>query len=181
MINEDEIRDEIFNGQWKYDTVMDVELKISHKQYSQDLQPKGEGFVRTEELEENMEIMTDAKFYIDGDIKYYIYDESVSTELKDCTTVLIIKKDVISMKRYAKGVIGALDMEFIEGKKHVTRYHTPMGGINLELLTNKVEINVDDEGIGNLLLDYNIKLEGLMSRRNNLYIEAFMAKGEKEQ
>ncbi|HKK96007.1 MAG TPA: DUF1934 domain-containing protein [Anaerovoracaceae bacterium] len=181
MITEDEIREEIFNGTWSYEKVLDVELHIKHKQYSQDLEPDGEGFVRTEELEEDMEVMTDAKFYISDDTRYYIYDESVSTELKDCTTVLTLKEDAVSMKRYAKDIIGALDMEFIEGKKHVTRYHTPMGGINLELLTNKVDFEINDTGIGKILLDYNIKLEGLMSRRNDLVIEAFESKGEQKK
>jgi len=39
---------------------------------------------------------------------------------------------------------------------------------------------VNEKGVGKIVLDYNIKLEGLMSRRNNLVIEAFESKGEQK-
>jgi uncharacterized beta-barrel protein YwiB (DUF1934 family) len=172
MITEEEIRKEIFKGDWEYTYKADVELVISHKQYSQDLEPNGEGFARTEKLEEDLEIMTEAVFYSDENNLYIVYDESATTELKDCTTVLTLNEGIVRMNRYAKEILGSVDMDFKEGKKHITRYHTPMGGINLELVTNKVEYNINDEGYGKIILDYNIKLEGLISRRNKLTIES---------
>ncbi|NLY82419.1 MAG: DUF1934 domain-containing protein [Clostridiales bacterium] len=172
MITEEEIRKEIFKGDWEYKYKADVDLVISHKQYSQDLEPKGGSFVRTETLEEDMEVMTEAVFYSDENSLYLVYDESVTTELQDCTTILTLNEGIVHMNRYAKEILGSVDMAFTEGEKHVTRYQTPIGGINLELVTNKVEYEVNDEGEGKITLDYNIKLEGLMSRRNRLIIES---------
>ncbi|MBK5254201.1 MAG: DUF1934 domain-containing protein [Peptostreptococcaceae bacterium] len=172
MITENEIRKEIFKGDWEYNYKAEVELKISHKQYTQDLEANGEGFSRTEKLEEDLELMTEAFFYSDENNMYLVYDESAATELKDCTTLLTLNDGTVRMNRYAKEILGSVDMEFIEGKRHITRYHTPMGGINLELLTNEVKYDVNNEGEGRIILDYNIKLEGLMSRRNKLIIES---------
>jgi uncharacterized beta-barrel protein YwiB (DUF1934 family) len=181
MITEDEIRKEIFKGDWKYTYKVDVELKISHKQYTQDLEPNGEGFSRTEKLEEDLEIMTEAIFYSDENNVYLVYDESATTELKDCTTILTLNEGIVRMNRYAKEILGSVDMEFTEGKRHITRYHTPMGGINLELLTNEVKYDVNNKGEGRIFLDYNIKLEGLMSRRNKLIIESMKTKGKSKK
>ena len=39
-------------------------------------------------------------------------------------------------------------------------YDTPFGAIELEVLTNRLENNLTEEGGGNLDIDYSISLEG---------------------
>ena len=46
-----------------------------------------------------------------------------------------------------------------------------MSSVNLEVYTNKLEDNLDDEGYGKVSVDYKIKFDKFFSRRNILEIE----------
>ena len=58
------------------------------------------------------------------------------------------------------------------GILNITRYQIPMmAAVNLEVYTNKLEDNLDDEGYGKVSVDYKIKFDKFFSRRNILEIE----------
>ena len=65
-----------------------------------------------------------------------------------------------------------MDMTLKPGILNITRYQIPkMTSVNLEVYTNKIEDNLDEEGYGKISVDYKIKFDKFFSRRNILEIE----------
>ena len=58
------------------------------------------------------------------------------------------------------------------GILNITRYQIPMmPSVNLEVYTNKLEDNLDEDGYGKVSVDYKIRFDKFFSRRNILEIE----------
>ena len=68
------------------------------------------------------------------------------------------------------GASGGFPIRFERGKRYSGLYDTPFGAIEMEVLTNKLENNLTEEGGGNLDIDYSISLKGLIEGRNQLNI-----------
>ena len=62
-------------------------------------------------------------------------------------------------------------MEFESGKRFTSTYETPYGEMDMEILTDRVENNIDENGTGNVEVDYHVSLEGELEGRNELRIE----------
>ena len=62
-------------------------------------------------------------------------------------------------------------MEFESGKRFTSKYETPYGIMDMEILTDRVDNNLNEQGTGNVDIDYHVSLEGAVEGRNELRIE----------
>ncbi|MBR0599205.1 DUF1934 domain-containing protein [Sinanaerobacter chloroacetimidivorans] len=138
----------------------DIMLKIVGKQVTIDSE------------EEQLEFVTEGKFYEKDDSVYLLYDESQFSGMEGCTTSLKITGDTIKMKRYGDVIGIDTEIEFEKGKRFKGYYDTPFGSVEMEVLTNDVVNNIiKNEGKGSLNIDYHISLKGLSEGRSILDIQ----------
>lgn len=149
-----------------------VSLKIKSSQYSESLAPSGEAFRRELELEDTVEILTEGVMYSKDNATYITYEESVQAGLEDIRTMLKLSDDSLRIRRYGKGDDDDSDMLLKQGVRNITRYKVPqLASIDLEIYTNKLKGELNEEGYGTIEVDYKIKFDQFYSRRNVLEIE----------
>ena len=148
-----------------------VSLKIKSSQYIENLEPSGEAFRRQLELEDTVEILTEGTLYNKDGTTYITYEESAEAGLEDMRTMLKLSDNSLKIHRYSKNDEDS-DMFLKQGVLNITRYKIPqLASIDLEVYTNRLEHNLDEEGYGNISVDYKIKFDQYFSRRNLLEIE----------
>ena len=150
-----------------------VNLKITSTQYIENLKPSGEAFRRELELEDSMEILTEGTVYSRNNATYITYEEAEALGTEDIRTLFKLEDGSIRIRKYARDEEDeGMDMTLKSGILNITRYQIPMmPSVNLEVYTNKLEENLDDEGYGKISVDYKIKFDKFFSRRNILEIE----------
>lgn len=111
--------------------------------------------------EDQMEFITDGQLYVRDDSVYMIYDESEVSGMTGCKTTLKVKGDSVKMRRI--GEIGFnTELYFEKGKRFSSTYDTPYGPMDIEVLTSRVENNLNMEELkGNIDIEYNVSLEGM--------------------
>lgn len=120
--------------------------------------------------EDKMEFVTEAQLYKRGEALYLIYEETELSGIPGCKTRLKFKGGQVQMKRIGEGIGVGNEIHFEKGKRYTGLYDTPFGAIEMEVLTNKLENNLTEEGKGQLDIDYSISLKGLLEGRNRLNI-----------
>ena len=150
-----------------------VNLKITSTQYIENLKPSGEAFRRELELEDTMEILTEGTVYSRNNATYITYEETEAIGSEDIRTLFKVGDGSIRIRKYVKDEDDeGMDMTLTPGMLNITRYQIPMmSSVNLEVYTNKLEDNLDEEGYGKVSVDYKIKFDRFFSRRNILAIE----------
>jgi uncharacterized beta-barrel protein YwiB (DUF1934 family) len=150
-----------------------VNLKITSTQYIENLKPSGEAFRRELELEDSMEILTEGTVYSRNNATYITYEEAETFGTEDIRTLFKLEDGSIRIRKYARDEEDeGMDMTLKPGILNITRYQIPMmSSVNLEVYTNKLEQNLDEEGYGKISVDYKIKFDQYFSRRNILEIE----------
>ena len=150
-----------------------VNLKITSTQYIENLKPSGEAFRRELELEDSMEILTEGTVYSHNNATYITYEEAEALGTEDVRTLVKLEDGSIRIRKYARDEEDeGMDMTLKPGILNITRYQVPMmSTVNLEVYTNKLEDNLDEEGYGKISVDYKIKFDRFFSRRNILEIE----------
>ena len=150
-----------------------VNLKIKSTQYIENLKPSGEAFRRELELEDSMEILTEGTVYSRNNATYITYEETEAVGSEDIRTLFKLEDGTIRIRKYVKDEDEeGMDMTLKPGILNITRYQIPMmAAVNLEVYTNKLEDNLDEEGYGKVSVDYKIKFDKFFSRRNILEIE----------
>ena len=150
-----------------------VNLRITSTQYSENLNPHGEAFLRELEKEDSLEIRTEGTMYQKNNARYISYEESEEAGLENIHTLVKIDGESIRIRRYGTDdADDGMDMTLEPGILNITRYQIPkMASVNLEVYTNKLEQNLDEEGYGKISVDYKIKFDQYFSRRNILEIE----------
>lgn len=124
------------------------------------------------EEEDQLEFVTEGKFYETDNSVYLLYDESEFSGMEGCTTSLKITGDKVLMQRKGDAVPLDTEIEFEKGKRFTGYYNTAFGAVEMEVLTNDVKNNIDrKEGRGTLDIDYHISLRGLSEGRSRLAIE----------
>jgi uncharacterized beta-barrel protein YwiB (DUF1934 family) len=150
-----------------------VNLRITSTQYIENLKPSGEAFRRELELEDSMEILTEGTVYSHNNATYITYEETEALGTEDVRTLVKLEDGSIRIRRYGKDEEDeGMDMTLKPGILNITRYQIPkMPSVNLEVYTNKLEDNLDEEGYGTVSVDYKIRFDKFFSRRNILEIE----------
>lgn len=127
--------------------------------------------VTTDAEEQQLEFVTEGKYYVKGDSVYLLYDESEFSGMEGCTTSLKITGDNIKMKRFGENIGLDTEIEFEKGKRFKGYYDTPFGSVEMEVLTNEVVNKIEKTGKGSLNIDYHISLRGLSEGRSILDIQ----------
>ena len=152
-----------------------VNLKITSTQYVENLKPSGETFLRELEKEDSIAIHTEGTLYSKGNAMYILYDETEKAGLEDTRTLVKLNEGALSIRRYGKDDTDMnmdMDMELKPGMRNITRYKAPtLPFLELELYTNSLDENLDENGYGKISVDYRIKLDQFFTRRNILEIE----------
>ncbi len=150
-----------------------VNLRITSTQYSENLKPKGEAFLRELEKEDSVEILTEGTMYRKNDARYISYEESEEAGLADTHTLVKLSDGSIRIRRYGRGDDDdGMDMTLEPGILNITRYQIPMmSTVSLEVYTNRLDEDLDEEGYGKISVDYRIRFDQYFSRRNILEIE----------
>lgn len=150
----------------------DVSLKIKSSQYAEKLKPSGEAFRRELELEDSMEIRTEGTLYDKDGIVFITYEESKEAGLENMKTLLKYNGTSLKIHRYSKDDNDDMDMTLQKGILNITRYKIPqVGSIDLEIYTNDLAAELDEEGYGRITVDYKISFDQFFSRRTILEIE----------
>lgn len=121
--------------------------------------------------EDQIELITEGKMYVKGDVIYLTYDESQLSGMDGCKTRLKLDDDSVSMTRKGSAVGIDTELRFEKGKRFSGYYDTPYGPMEMEVLTNELLSTVSAEGSGEITIDYNISLKGIAENRNLLAIE----------
>ena len=150
-----------------------VNLRITSTQYSENLKPSGEAFLRELEKEDSVEIYTEGTMYQKNNARYITYEESLEAGLEDTRTLLKLSDGRIRIRRYGRGEDDdGMDMTLEPGTLNITRYQMPMmSSVSLEVYTNSLSDGLDEEGYGKVSVDYRIRFDRFFSRRNILEIE----------
>ena len=114
--------------------------------------------------------LTTAGKYMKQNGKYLVsYEGSEITGYDNTTTTLKIQDNFVSMIRFGKNM-GSSQMIFEENKQYTGVYRTPHGNMSVDVYTNEMEVNVDDDG-GEVMLDYFVQLNSCQPVRNNLRVK----------
>ena len=150
-----------------------VNLKIKSTQYIENLKPSGEAFRRELELEDTMEILTEGTLYSRNNATYITYEDAEPLGEEDIRTLFKLEDGSIRIRKYGRDEDDeGMDMTLTPGMLNITRYQIPMmSSVNLEVYTNKLENDLDEEGYGTVSVDYRIRFDKFFSRRNILEIE----------
>lgn len=118
---------------------------------------------------DSFELTTQGK-YKKQNGKYFVsYEGSEITGYNNTTTTLKIQEDLVSMLRFGKEM-GSSQMIFQENKQYTGVYRTPLGNMSVDVFTNEMTVDVDDDG-GELELDYFVQLNSCEPVRNNLKVK----------
>ncbi len=126
--------------------------------------------VSQEAGEDTMEFVTEAKLYSKEGALYLLYEESEFSGMPGCKTRLRLRDGEVQLKRFGEGAGIGNELKFEKGKRYTGIYDTPFGPIEIELLTNEVESNISEEGKGQVDIDYEVSLKGLLEGRNKMNI-----------
>jgi uncharacterized beta-barrel protein YwiB (DUF1934 family) len=118
-----------------------------------------------------MEFITEGRFVQKGDAMYLIFEESELSGVLGYTTSLKVAGGKVRVKRYGEegGIQTAI--EFEKGGKFSGWYETPLGAVEIEVMTNDIDNRLDPEGRGTLGIDCSVSLKGLTESRNLLKFE----------
>ena len=103
-----------------------------------------------------IEVVTPGKFIIEDNGFKAIYEESEISGMEGTTTTLNIQDNILVLDRVGSTTT---NMEFKEGTIAVSLYNTPYGILSLNIDTEKLNINVNENG-GEIYSKYTLGLEG---------------------
>ncbi|HKM01705.1 MAG: DUF1934 domain-containing protein [Tissierellia bacterium] len=118
--------------------------------------------------EDVIEILTEATLEKFDDYFIINYDESEITEQKGSRTRLKIYKDKMLMIK-----VGTYSskMEFQQDIKYSNLYSTPYGSFDLDFITVVYKYNLDENGRGNVYVEYKITFAEMDESYNKLNID----------
>ena len=137
----------------------DITIKITGKQCYDDIE------------EDQMEFVTDGRLYERNGFCYLIYDESEISGMEGFRTTLKFDEKSLKMRRIGKEGPGT-ELYFEEGKRFSSQYDTPMGIMDIEVLTRSIKNQIDKEtATGKLDVEYDVSLGGVAEGKNRLIID----------
>ncbi len=119
--------------------------------------------------EDSFELTTQGKYKKQNGRYFVSYEGSEITGYDNTTTTLKIKDDYVSMIRFGKNM-GSSQMIFEENKQYTGVYRTPHGNMTVDVFTNEMSVDIDEEG-GEVNLDYYVQLNSCQPVRNNLTVK----------
>ena len=116
---------------------------------------------------DKIEVISPGEFEIKKDLYRIKYEETELSGMEGTTTILTIKNDEVVLER-----IGTTEtkMIFTEKDPTVSLYNTPYGMLELTIVTEKVDINVDENG-GKLIICYDMAVAGQKALPTELVLD----------
>lgn len=128
--------------------------------------------VKSEQISENsqkdtMEVISEGKLYNKNNGIYVIYEETELTGMENTTTSIKIEDEKITIKRFGKN---NSTMVFEKSKKYVSKYETPQGILDIEIITNDINVDIKENNNISIYIFYKIKIGGLFEGNNTINI-----------
>jgi uncharacterized beta-barrel protein YwiB (DUF1934 family) len=120
--------------------------------------------------EDIIELVTEAILENDGTCFTVNYDESDITENKGSRTRLKIYKDKMIMTKIG---LYSSKMEFKQDTRNSNLYATPYGTFDLDFTTAIYKNSLDENGKGQVYVEYKITFGGAEESYNKLKIDIF--------
>jgi uncharacterized beta-barrel protein YwiB (DUF1934 family) len=127
------------------------------------------------EEDQVMELMTEGKYYVKNDSRYFVYEETEVSGMSGDKTMLKFADNKVVMHRYGQN---NSELCFQEGKRYEAAYETPYGPFEMEVLASKVFFEVDEEGGGNIQLVYELSIKGVGETKTTMSITSRALGGE---
>ncbi|SHH51218.1 DUF1934 domain-containing protein [Clostridium grantii] len=121
---------------------------------------------QTDNEDEAIEIVTKGEFYKKDDSFFAVYEETKISGMEGTTTILKVKGDEFSLIR--KGTTNT-KMKFIDKDESISLYNTPYGTLELIICTNKLDIQVNEDG-GEVSIDYDLIVDGQKTSKTKLKV-----------
>lgn len=115
-----------------------------------------------------VEMMTRGKYYEKNNATFLVYDESEISGMEGSTTTLKIEDQKVMMKRFGSNESRLI---FEKGIKHKNVYKTMYGNMDMEVLTEKIEMERKDEKLKRIKLKYKLKVSQNQQMKNELELE----------
>ncbi len=127
------------------------------------------------EGEDQVDLQTSASYVLKGTTRYISYKEydPRNPEVHHRTTVKVDENNVVTV---IKGGEISHNLILEEGQRHRCEYRTPYGNMSLGIYTERVNINLNDNG-GSVSVRYNIDIENELVSTNELTLNIEEAKG----
>ncbi|MCD6436627.1 MAG: DUF1934 domain-containing protein [Clostridiales bacterium] len=124
----------------------------------------------TEDDEDRIEFTTEGEFQKKDNIITIVYEESEISGMEGSFTTLVVKDESVIMKRDG---LASSEMVFKEGMRYKSDYSTSYGLFKVELLTNQLMSDFDEDGTGAITIEYDMSIRGLSESNNRLIVEVF--------
>ena len=116
---------------------------------------------------DNIELVTEGKYYKKGDKHYLSYLESGEMTGFDGTqTTLKIDGSTVSLTRF--GEINS-HMVFKEGERHLGHYETPYGSFTVGITSDSVNVDIG-ETYGNIRIKYMLEIDNSAQAMHDLQL-----------
>lgn len=116
--------------------------------------------------DDKIEFVTIADFVKKNDKYYVTFTDLEEFETKGEKTTLKICEDKVTMIRFGES---GSQLIFKEGHKYDTHYETPYGMFSISVMSNSVNVDINDNG-GKIFLSYDLYFNGLKTQRNEINI-----------
>lgn len=119
--------------------------------------------------DQDMELMTEGKFYIKEGQFYFMYEESELSGMEGTRTLLKLGEEKVTMRRFGQN---DSELTFEAGIRYDALYKTPYGNFDMEVVASKVDFQVDEEGNADIELVYEISIKGLGENKTFMKINS---------
>ena len=119
---------------------------------------------RSDDDVNDIEFMTEGKYYKKGNDYYIMYEETEMTGVEGTKTTIKFTDDSVTLTRFDSI---SSHMVFEEEKKHVSVYTTEYGSFAVGVLTNHLDVSLNDNG-GNVEVNYSVEISDKPTSVNNL-------------
>ncbi len=119
---------------------------------------------------EVIDLITEGLLYEKKDSLYLTYDESEISGIANNKVILKVKgSEYVKMNRFGEF---ETEMLFKEKKRDVSIYSTPYGEFRVEILTDKVDVDLQDS-MGDVYVEYTVAVSGSTEVKNKLTISYY--------
>lgn len=121
---------------------------------TRDVLIKISGLQRMDHDDDNVEVITTGDYFLKNGRHYVIYDEVVDGLGGNVRNTVKISPDAMDIRK--QGAVGA-HMVFELDKKNQTRYVTPMGELVVEISTNRIKMEEQEDRLS-VSVDYSLDI-----------------------
>lgn len=125
------------------------------------------GTQTSEQDTNNLELVTEGRYYKKGNTYFITYKESQVTGMEGTTTTLKVADGVVTLMRF--GSVNS-QMIFEKGQKHMSYYDTTYGAFMIGVYASNVDVRVNDSG-GEIKVDYELEIDNNKTGDNDFHME----------